>query len=132
MKPYVIMCCYPCSVEAATCRYLADWTNDFLERDYSFYGYKGMNGYAYDGSSLKGGKYKTLKKIKSVEDCFRKCAQRSNTCRSFQYDTKKNICKLSKKGFGGGYSDEVEPKYEVKFCMAKKRYVAGWTIDEED
>ncbi|KAI8112766.1 hypothetical protein M9434_004086 [Picochlorum sp. BPE23] len=91
--------------------------------DETFGKYKGKTGGAYDGYKTKGGSYYTAKKVKSVQDCFKKCAK-SSKCGSFTYTPSKKYCTLSKRDVAHS-SGEVTKK-SVKLCKKSGRY-AGYT-----
>jgi cytochrome b involved in lipid metabolism len=56
----------------------------------------GSSGYYAEGQKAKGGSFKKLKSVKSVQECFTACANLDG-CRSFTYTPKSSKCKIQKK-----------------------------------
>lgn len=101
------------------------------ERDYSFLGYEGNNGFAFKGFKSRGGLHKVAKNVRSIKSCFQKCVDDDDSeCDSFTYDTKKKRCRMNKGGYIFVSGEDKELLSE--FCASSDRYVSGFIVDEYD
>ena len=87
----------------------------------------GEEGMAWDGYKTKGGYYKTVSRVSSVDECFTKCAERSR-CSSFTYSESRRTCALSTKE-GATSSSEVSSS-TVEFCRSSGK-IAGFVVSSQ-
>eukprot|EP00890_Picochlorum_soloecismus_P006073 jgi/Picsp_1/6467/NSC_03813-R1_---NA--- len=99
--------------------------------EYSFWGYRGHNGFAFQGYKSRGKIHKIAKNVRSIKICFQKCVNDDDSeCESFTYDTKEKRCRMNKGGYVKIKGEEEE--FLSKFCWSSDRYVSGFIVDEYD
>lgn len=90
--------------------------------------YSGADGIYQKGIKTRGGYFKTVRKIKSVQACFEACVDTS-TCWSFTYDENRSSCSLSSKK---GTTSSSASSSLVQFCSSNgKKTSAGFVASRQ-
>lgn len=105
-----------------------------IKRDYSWLGYKELNGFAYRNVKAVGGFFETRKNIISIKSCFKACADSRNpgsVCLSFRYEPAAKRCGLSTYTIPFDPTDAQDLKTATKWCP-ERGYNSGWLLSEHD
>ncbi len=99
---------------------------DYLESYERLGPYSGTEGMVQKGLKTRGGYFKTVKKIKSLQECFQECVD-SSKCSSFTYFGNKSKCSLSSKE--GTTSSGSSSSSVVQFCPSNGA-TAGFVVKQ--
>lgn len=89
---------------------------DFLESYERLGSYGGAEGVVQKGLKTRGGYFKTVRKVKNIQECFQECVDTSK-CSSFTYSANTSKCSLSSKE--GTTSSASSSSSMVQFCPSR-------------